>query len=767
MGILNKPRSLKIMAMVRSSLQKVMLFLQHVQRMAVTSSRYQKLCKDIQTDVDTQNELSRRALGGQIQELDKVGDMDNIHIASRRECLEAGAEKWTGLIAVLEELCFWIKLKDENLTQQSPAGEKVHNLLQQQGYCTTQALSSELIGRKLDVDSTRNLVCPTMPFQPMTVEVQSSTETAPDQVLRVDSPHRSSSAALSWTNLKKGELWCIHPWPAPPPQKGGVLSSGSFTPFGLQCFGQDDNVKKTVQEEKICQLAQAVQDQAFEVQQHWERFSAQAASWQHEVDWALGKLQDIQDAMDQLDLGLAEMEDKGLHSEEHTMVDCMLENVDETAMVPDSPAQPQNSSIDLEISQGTLVNHHRLLQYSQTGNKYLSHDFFSVSVQFPWQRAVFRNGVPYYINHEQQTTSWDHPKMTQLFQSMAALSHVRFSAYRTAMKSRRIQKALCLDLLELSVAQSVFDQHNFTHKGQLLEIPDIINCLCTIYKELQQVHPDLNVPLCVDLCLNWLLKVYDSGRSGKVQVLSMKIGLFSLSKGHLKDKYKYLFAQVASASGFCSRRQLASLLHNSIQIPHQLGEAAAFGGSNMEPSVRSCFQHVGSEDFIELQQFVDWMHLEPQSMVWLPVLHRVVAAETAKHQAKCNICKECPMVGFRYRSLMHFNYNVCQMCFFSGKVTKDHHLSYPMVEYCTPTTSGEDVRDFTKVLKNKFRSKKYFTKHPRIGYLPVQTILETEHFETPVTFLSMCPEDYESTQIDGESSATLPGPESHPSKGQM
>lgn len=44
------------------------------------------------------------------------------------------------------------------------------------------------------------------------------------------------------------------------------------------------------------------------------------------------------------------------------------------------------------------------------------------------------------------------------------------------------------------------------------------------------------------------------------------------------------------------------------------------------------------------------MRLEPQSMVWLPVLHRVAAAETAKHQAKCNICKECPIIGFRYKS---------------------------------------------------------------------------------------------------------------------
>lgn len=69
-----------------------------------------------------------------------------------------------------------------------------------------------------------------------------------------------------------------------------------------------------------------------------------------------------------------------------------------------------------------------------------------------------------------------------------------------------------------------------------------------------------------------------------------------------------------------------------------------------------------------------------------------------------------------------------------------------MVEYCIPTTSGEDVRDFTKVLKNKFRSKKYFAKHPRLGYLPVQTVLEGDNLETPITLISMWPEHYDPSQ---------------------
>ncbi|CAL8393190.1 unnamed protein product [Arctogadus glacialis] len=37
--------SLKMMAMVRTSLQKVVVFLHRLQRMAISSPRYQKLCK--------------------------------------------------------------------------------------------------------------------------------------------------------------------------------------------------------------------------------------------------------------------------------------------------------------------------------------------------------------------------------------------------------------------------------------------------------------------------------------------------------------------------------------------------------------------------------------------------------------------------------------------------------------------------------------------------------------------------------------------------
>lgn len=84
-----------------------------------------------------------------------------------------------------------------------------------------------------------------------------------------------------------------------------------------------------------------------------------------------------------------------------------------------------------------------------------------------------------------------------------------------------------------------------------------------------------------------------------------------------------------------------------LQIPKYLGEVAVFGGTNVEPSVRSCFSRYDFPDEVSLTQYLDWLKAEPQSLVWLPVMHRVAASENAKHQAKCNVCKMYPIVGLR------------------------------------------------------------------------------------------------------------------------
>uniref|UniRef100_UPI00398E3E15 utrophin-like isoform X3 n=2 Tax=Pristiophorus japonicus TaxID=55135 RepID=UPI00398E3E15 len=689
---------------------------------------------DIQAEIDAHNDIFKSIDGNRHKMVKVLGNSEEADLLQHRlddmnqrwsdlktksvnirVHLEANAERWNRLLASLEELSKWLNLKDEALTEQMPIGGDVQTLLLQRDHC--QALQCQLMDKEETIITALDSARLFLADQPIE---------GPEE------PRRH-----------------LHVKTEPTP------------------------------EERAQKIAKAVRKQSTEVKENWEQLNTHANSWQKQVEKALEKLQELQTAMDDLDAHVitAESVRTDWQPVGDLLIDSLQDHIDKTTAFKEEIAPvkqevkivndlaSQLSPLDVSLSPKTshqlddlnmrwmliqVAVEDRIKQLQEAYRDFgpSSQHFLSTSVQLPWQRAVSHNNkVPYYINHQTQNTCWDHPKMTELFHSLGDLNNVRFSAYRTAMKIRRLQKALCLDLLELHKAHRIFEQHKLIQNEQLLNVTEVINCLTTIYDGLEQNHKDLvNVPLCVDMCLNWLLNVFDTGRSGRIRVLSLKIGLMCLSKGLLEEKYKYLFKQVAGPTDLCDQRSLSLLLHDAVQIPRQLGEVASFGGSNIEPSVRSCFQHGHNKPEIDAKLFVEWMRLEPQSMVWLPVLHRVAAAETAKHQAKCNICKECPIVGFRYRSLKHFNYDICQSCFFSGRTAKGHKLHYPMVEYCTPTTSGEDVRDFTKVLKNKFRSKKYFAKHPRLGYLPVQTVLEGENLEIPVTLISMWPEQYDPTQ---------------------
>ncbi|XP_023779305.1 utrophin isoform X4 [Cyanistes caeruleus] len=692
-----------------------------------------KQMQDIQAEIDAHNDIFKSIDGNRQKMVKALGNSEEAALlqhrlddmnqrwndlkaksANIRAHLEASAEKWNRLLTSLEELIKWLNAKDEELKKQMPVGGDVPTLQQQYDHC--KALRRELKDKEQTI---------------LNAVDQARVFLADQPIEGPEEPRRS-----------------LH-------------SKTELTP-----------------EEKALKIAKAMRKQSSEVKEKWENLNASASIWQKQVDKALEKLKDLQCAMDDLDADLKEAENvrNGWKPVGDLLIDSLPDHIEKTMAFREEIApinlkvktvndlSSQLSPLDLypslkmsrqlddlnmrwKLLQVSVEDRLKQLQEAHRDFGPASQHFLSTSVQFPWQRSVSHNKVPYYINHETQTTCWDHPKMTDLFQSLADLNNVRFSAYRTAIKIRRLQKTLCLDLLDLNTTSEVFKQHKLSQNDQLIGVQDVISCLTTIYSGLEEKHKDMvNVPLCVDMCLNWLLNVYDSGRTGKIRVQSLKIGLMSLSKGLLEEKYRYLFKEVAGPTEMCDQRQLGLLLHDAIQIPRQLGEVAAFGGSNIEPSVRSCFQQNHNKPEITVKQFIDWMRLEPQSMVWLPVLHRVAAAETAKHQAKCNICKECPIVGFRYRSLKHFNYDVCQSCFFSGRTAKGHKLHYPMVEYCIPTTSGEDVRDFTKVLKNKFRSKKYFAKHPRLGYLPVQTVLEGDNLETPITLISMWPEQYDPSQ---------------------
>ncbi|XP_040178678.1 dystrophin-related protein 2 [Rana temporaria] len=610
---------------------------------------------------------------------------------------------------------------------------------------------------------------PTLKLQPPLQEIIDWLG-AKDEELSVQLPLRGDLSAVQ--QAKDKHLLFIEEVKARGPYIYSILESAQafLTQHPFQDAEEDTSAltKDSSPKNRSQNISRLLWKQANVASELWDRLTARGLDQQRHLERTLEQLQDLEVSMKEATDALQQAENVQATWETigDLFIDSLPEHIQATKLFKEDMTSIKDTNkmandlahqlavCDVHLSvenareleqmnnrwkqlQTSVAERLRQLQDAHRDFGPESQHFLSSSVQVPWERAISPNKVPYYINHQAQTTCWDHPKMTELYQALGDLNNIKFSAYRTAMKLRRVQKALRLDLVTLPLVTQIFSSDTLQSAERSLDVLDVIRCLSSLYERLEEERGLLvNVPLCVDLALNWLLNVFDGARNGRIRVLSFKAGIACLCNSDVKGKLEYLFSQVAKTDGTCDQKQLGLLLHEAIQIPRQLGEVAAFGGSNVEPSVRSCFRFTTGSTVLELSHFLEWGCLEPQSLVWLPVLHRVTLAETVKHQTKCSVCKQCPIKGFRYRSLKQFGVDICQSCFLTGQASKGSKLHYPIMEYYTTTTSGEKMRDFATTLKNKFRTRQYFSRHPLRGYLPVQSMLEAEVIDTDTSLSS-------------------------------
>ncbi|XP_022690548.1 uncharacterized protein LOC111261367 isoform X2 [Varroa jacobsoni] len=666
-------------------------------------------------------------LKSRVDEMNARWDNLRLRIVSIRTRLENGADHWHQLMLSLRELVEWVVKKETELGAQPQIGGDVATIMRQQ---------DDHRGFRVQLDDKRPIIESALLAGRNFLQREGADMTPPDQF----GERRSSNGGA-----RGGP--------------GSDLLANEVGPNGTTVGSSEDSHE----------LARSVRRDVTKLTEKWDLLVAHTDQRHRRLDDVLNKMQALQRALDDFGSRLltAETAKENWPSGVHDLsMDQLAQQIDDLKDFRDRIAPMQgvvdgmNEAAAAITACGVVLSQHnlsrledlngrwRILQLAlEERRKLLEHalldqgasqqTFLNASVDPPWERAVSGNKVPYYINHRAGTTHWDHPKMLDLMDALTQYNTVRFAAYRTAMKIRHLQRALCLDYVSMNVAISAFEQHGLrAQNDKVIGVNEMVQCLAAVFEGVIREHGSdalLRLPLCVDMCLNFLLNLYDTAtRTGHIRVLSFKVGIILLCRANLEDKFKYLFRLIADVNGYADERKLGLLLHDCVQTPRLLGEVAAFGGSNIEPSVRSCFERAGpGRREINVQMFLQWFMQEPQSLVWLPVLHRLAAAESAKHQAKCNICKQYPIVGFRYRCLKCFNTDLCQNCFFSGRREKGHKLAHPMQEYCMATTSGEDVRDFTKIMKNKFKSKRYFKKHPRLGYLPVQTVLEGDDLESP------------------------------------
>ena len=67
-----------------------------------------------------------------------------------------------------------------------------------------------------------------------------------------------------------------------------------------------------------------------------------------------------------------------------------------------------------------------------------------------------------------------------------------------------------VDLVTLTTALEIFNEHDLQASEHVMDVVEVIHCLTALYERLEEERGILvNVPLCVDMSLNWLLNVFD------------------------------------------------------------------------------------------------------------------------------------------------------------------------------------------------------------------------------------------------------------------
>lgn len=82
--------------------------------------------------------------------------------------------------------------------------------------------------------------------------------------------------------------------------------------------------------------------------------------------------------------------------------------------------------------------------------------------------------------------------------------------------------SIALDRIPMTTAIESFDRHGLrAQNDKLIDIPDMTTVLHSLFVTIDQI----DMPLMLDLAINWLLNVYDSQRTGQIRVLSFKVNL--------------------------------------------------------------------------------------------------------------------------------------------------------------------------------------------------------------------------------------------------
>ncbi|XP_009480929.2 dystrotelin [Pelecanus crispus] len=329
-----------------------------------------------------------------------------------------------------------------------------------------------------------------------------------------------------------------------------------------------------------------------------------------------------------------------------------------------------------------------------------------------------------------------------------AFSDVQSSVYRTALKLRSVQSLCQLDLIDVSLIQHILSSEQSQREKQIsLKVQQISGMLTELFQRARLEKPGQVDPRAAEFTLSLLAAIYDRSGTGYIKTRSAAAALIALSGDTPLAKYRAFFQFYAVPDGkaaLITRSALRSLLTDLNQIPAIVGESCTL--SCVEIATHSCFHGVLNSAIVE-EKFLSWLRSEPAVLLWLPTCYRLSATEMVFHQARCRVCKIFPITGLRYRCLKCLNFDLCQVCFFTGRLSKPHKRSHPVVEHCVQMSAKVNAKHFLRTIRNNLFQERCRRKEAQRRR--ALEIVEESHFPT-----------HKKTFPPAEPSASpLPGPE--------
>ncbi|CAF3495122.1 unnamed protein product [Rotaria sp. Silwood1] len=318
---------------------------------------------------------------------------------------------------------------------------------------------------------------------------------------------------------------------------------------------------------------------------------------------------------------------------------------------------------------------------------------------------------------------------------------IRFSTYRTACKLRFIQKKLNFHLLDLlNVIESLREcltwpsselssnslsptnrrtptpiQTSLLNNDQYLSINRLTTFLTSIYTNLNKRLPSsqqiLHIDNCVHSAIAWFLYVYNNNNNNNelsnnnisIRFNSFRVVLVLLCTGKLVDKMRHLFTSYLSSSlNTLTYGQIDELLHEILALPYALQEISY--STYRSNNAQLIFSHL-STTLINLDDFLDTLiynDTTPNCLQWLIIFHRLISVENVIHRVKCSACQRASFSGFRYKCQQCHDrtYQLCQDCFWRGRVSDQHLPTHEMKEY---TFFTSPVKEFRQSIRRSFQ----------------------------------------------------------------